>query len=422
MSAGASPTLASWVLIGAAGAIAGVILGEPALAAFGAPFAIAAAAALAAARRPALQVQTTVAPERVIEGDRVRTIHALSDVRGAAWLDLRVLAPDGLRADPDASARVLRLAPGEQRRVEVSLRAERWGGYRAGAARVWVTGPLGAIWYRGAVEAPASVRVLPATQRLRALVAPARTQAAVGMRRSPARGDGLELAEVRPYVAGDPLRRIHWRATARAGTPCVADRHPERSADVVLFIDAFAELPDTARERTLTLAVRAAAALAEAHLRTRDRVGVVRFGGTLEWLRPGSGVLHALRIADALARTEAEMTYVARDVAVVPPAILPARALVFAITALLDDRGARALLDLLARGHDLAVLEIDAAALLGASDDLALRLWALRRAAISARLVDLGAVVASWDGTGPLETVVGEVIASRRASRLPAFA
>jgi hypothetical protein len=60
--------------------------------------------------------------------------------------------------------------------------------------------------------------------------------------------------------------------------------------------------------------------------------------------------------------------------------------------------------------------------LLGASDDLALRLWALRRAVISARLVDLGAVVASWDGTGPLETVVGEVIASRRASRLPAFA
>ena len=135
--------------------------------------------------------------------------------------------------------------------------------------------------------------------------------------------------------------RVHWRASARTRGPYVAERHPERSAEVVLFLDTFAELPSGARERTLTLTVRAAAALAEAHLRARDRVGVVRFGGALEWLRPGSGVLHALRIADALARSEIVMTYVARDVAVVPPAILPPRALVLAITPLLDERGAR---------------------------------------------------------------------------------
>ncbi len=422
MSASASPTLASWVLIGTAGALAGVILGEPALIALGAPFALAAATALALAREPRIEVRGSAAPDRVLEGDRVSTTYELSAGRGAAWLELRVLAPAGLRAEAEATARIVHLAPGEQRRVEVSLQAERWGGYRAGAARVWVSGPLGGIWYAGAVDAYASVRVLPGIERLRALVAPARTQAAVGTRRSPVRGDGLELAELRPYVPGDQLRRMHWRATARSGSPYVADRHPERSADVVLFLDAFAELPAGAREQTLTLTVRAAAALAEAHLRARDRVGVVRFGGALEWLRPATGVLHALRIADALARSEIVMTYVARDVAIVPPAILPARALVLAITPLLDDRGARGLLDLLARGHDLTVIEIDAPALLGPSADLAVRLWALRRAAIRARLAELGATVAVWDGNRPLESVVGEVITSRRSSRLPARA
>ena len=99
----------------------------------------------------------------------------------------------------------------------------------------------------------------------------------------------------------------------------------------------------------------------------RDRVGVVTFGGVLHWLAPGSGVTHALRIADALASSEVFMSYVAHDVTVVPPAILPSRALVLAITPLLDERGARALLDLCARGHDVAVIEIDAPALLGAS-------------------------------------------------------
>ena len=60
----------------------------------------------------------------------------------------------------------------------------------------------------------------------------------------------------------------------------------------------------------------------------RDRVGVVAFGGVLHWLAPGAGVAHALRIADALASSEVFMSYVARDVTVVPPAILPSRALV----------------------------------------------------------------------------------------------
>jgi uncharacterized protein (DUF58 family) len=420
MSASASPTLASWVLIGAAGALAGVILGEPALIALGAPFAIAATASLAFAREPRVRLRGSASSDRLLEGDHVSTTYEVSGDVGAAWLELRVPVPVGLRAKPDAATRILRLEPGTRRRVEVSLQADRWGGYRAGAARIWSTGPLGGVWYAGALEPSLSVRVLPGVERLRAVIAPARTQIAVGTRRARTRGDGLELAELRPYVPGDHVRRIHWRATARTGTPYVGDRHPERSADVVLFLDAFAELPPDAREQTLTLAVRAGAALAEAHLRARDRVGVVRFGGAVEWLRPGSGVLHALRIADALARSEIIMTYVARDVGVVPPAILPARALVLAITPMLDERGARALLDLLARGHDLAVVEIDAPALLGVDEELGVRLWALRRAAARAQLRELGATVAVWDGLRPLEPMVREVIASRRASRLPA--
>jgi uncharacterized protein (DUF58 family) len=367
-------------------------------------------------------VTASAGPDRVLEGDRVMVAYELCAARGADWVELSASAPSGLRGAPDREVRVLRLLPDERRRVEVTLTAERWGGYRLGQAHLWASGALGGVSFSSAFEPFASVRVMPGVERLRTLVAPARTQSAVGARRSNVRGEGLELAEVRPYVAGDPVRRLHWRATARMGTPYVADRHPERSADVVLFLDTFAELPDGAREPTLTLTVRAAAALAQAHLRERDRVGLVAFGGMLQWLAPASGVVHALRIADALARREVVMTYVAREVSVVPPAILPARALVIAITPLLDERGSRALIDLLARGHDVAVVEIDAPSLLGRSDDPALRLWALRRAAMRVRLAELGAVVVTWDGASPVESVTREVVASRRTSRLPARA
>jgi uncharacterized protein (DUF58 family) len=419
MSAGASPTLVSGVVVAVAAALAAVILGEPALAAFGGPFAVAAAAGLTLARDPRVRVAATVAPDRVLEGDEVVVTYDVSAEHGASWLELRARLPDGLAPEPRAGARVLRLAPGAHRSVDVPARATRWGGHLAGGARVRATDGIGAVWFSGVAEAAAAVRVLPGVERLRTIIAPARTQAAVGPRRSRLRGEGLELAEVRPWVSGDHPRRLHWRATARRGAPHVADRHPERSADVLIFLDTFADLRG-ARESTLTLAVRAAAGLADAHLRTRDRVGVVAFGGVLHWLAPGSGVTHALRITDALASSEVVMSYVARDVSLVPPAVLPARALVIAITPLLDERGARALLDLCARGHDIVIIEIDALALVDERTDAAMRLWALRRAAMRARLAELGATTATWDGVRPLESVLEEVTAFRRASRLAA--
>jgi uncharacterized protein (DUF58 family) len=421
MSASASPTLASWVVLGAAGALAAVVLGDPALAAFGAPFAVAAAAGIALARDPRVRVRASVAPERMLEGDRGVVTYDVRADGGAEWLELRVVLPPGLVPEPGAAARVLRMAPGDHRLVDLPVRAERWGGLLAGGARVRATGVVGAVWFTGIAPGRAAVRVLPGIERLRTLASPARTQAAVGPRRSNARGDGLELAEVRPWVPGDHARRLHWRATARRGEPYVAERHPERAADVLIFVDTFADIASPpAREGALTLAVRAAAGLAEAHLRARDRVGIVRFGGVLDWLAPASGVAHALRIADALASSEVVMSYFAHDVAIVPPAILPSRALVLAITPLLDERGARALVDLCARGHDVVVIEIDAPALLGARPDPVTRLWMLRRAAMRARLAELGATTATWDGVRPLETVLGEVTASRRASRLAA--
>ena len=323
MSASASPTLASWVLIGTTGALAGVILGEPALIALGAPFALAAATALALARAPRIEVSGSAAPDRVLEGDRVSTTYELSAGPGAAWLELRVLAPPGLRAEAEATARIVHLAPGEQRRVEVSLQAERWGGYRAGAARVWVSGPSGGIWYAGAVDAYASVRVLPGIERLRALVAPARTQAAVGTRRSPMRGDGSSSPSSDPMCpatscaactgvprhAPGPLTSPTATLNAAPTSCCSSTRSPSS--------------PAGAREQTLTLTVRAAAALAEATCAHVTGSASSGSAAPLNGCDPRPVSCTPCGSPMRLARSEIVMTYVARDVAVVPPAILP---------------------------------------------------------------------------------------------------
>ena len=84
----------------------------------------------------------------------------------------------------------------------------------------------------------------------------------------------------------------------------VNERHPERNADVVLFLDSFAEARSRERDDgTLERAVRAAATLAGRYLERRDRVGLVTFGGILRWLEPGGGLVQRYRMIDALLET-----------------------------------------------------------------------------------------------------------------------
>ena len=45
------------------------------------------------------------------------------------------------------------------------------------------------------------------------------------------------FAGVRPYQAGDPMRRIHWKATARLGVPMSRRYDPAREPDVLIAVD-----------------------------------------------------------------------------------------------------------------------------------------------------------------------------------------
>jgi uncharacterized protein (DUF58 family) len=153
------------------------------------------------------------------------------------------------------------------------------------------------------------------------------------------------------------VRRINWRATSRRRLPYVNVQHPEHSADVVLFLDTFAEA-EHADEGTLDAAAHAAAALASAYLARRDRVALVSFGAEVNWLTPAAGTGQLYRIVDALLASDVALSYALKDVTHLPRSLLPARALVLALSPLLDARGIGVLLDLRARGYDLAVVEV----------------------------------------------------------------
>jgi uncharacterized protein (DUF58 family) len=61
--------------------------------------------------------------------------------------------------------------------------------------------------------------------------------------------DPSRFAGVRPYAPGDPVRRIHWRATARLAEPVVKRFDPARERDVVIVLDVDTQPADRAAAR-----------------------------------------------------------------------------------------------------------------------------------------------------------------------------
>jgi uncharacterized protein (DUF58 family) len=126
---------------------------------------------------------------------------------------------------------------------------------------------------------------LPGLEELLTLQAAARTLSLaqgparallLGSHRSTHRGRGLEVEEVRPYVAGDDPRSIDWRVTARRGRVHTKLFREERERPVWLLVDLGASMFFGSQLQLKSMAaVRAAALLAWAAALGGDRVGAV---------------------------------------------------------------------------------------------------------------------------------------------------
>lgn len=93
------------------------------------------------------------------------------------------------------------------------------------------------------------------------------------------RGRGMDFEEVRQYQAGDDIRTIDWRVTARTLTPHTKLYREERERPVLIVTDLRPTMFFGAQELKSVTACQVAAALAWAGLNANDRVGGLIFGG-----------------------------------------------------------------------------------------------------------------------------------------------
>lgn len=116
----------------------------------------------------------------------------------------------------------------------------------------------------------------------------------------------MDYAESRAYQAGDDVRRLDWRLTARSGKLHTKLFQEDREGSVLIVLDTHASMRFGTRTRFKSVqAAHAAAAVAWSAVRAGERVGIVGFGPVGRVLRPHGGVRGALAVCGALAQWDA---------------------------------------------------------------------------------------------------------------------
>jgi uncharacterized protein (DUF58 family) len=112
------------------------------------------------------------------------------------------------------------------------------------------------------------------------------------------RGHGIEFDELRPYVIGDDVRSIDWKALARSGAPMIRRYREDRDLTVLFVVDVSAsQRAGALAQSKADLAAEICAVLALAAIRNKDKVGLLLFASKPErYVRPSGGATHVLRV------------------------------------------------------------------------------------------------------------------------------
>ena len=197
--------------------------------------AIAADVALAAGTR-SLQLTRSGETKVLLGQSAPVTLTVANRRRRALRADIRDAWPPSAGAQPH-HVRVRVPATG-QATLTTTLTPTRRGDKRAAVVTIRSLGPLGLAARQARRPVPWTVRVLPPFGSRRHLPGKlSRLRQLDGQHRALLRGQGSEFDSLREYVAGDDVRSIDWRATARRRDVMVRTWRPERDRRILIVLD-----------------------------------------------------------------------------------------------------------------------------------------------------------------------------------------
>jgi uncharacterized protein (DUF58 family) len=410
------------LLVGSTGAGFAVLFGDPVLVVLVAPLLL--LAGLGLLHRPAGSPRLSATLDHAVlhEGQGTRCRLLVEDAGDVEHVT-RVAAPAPYVAMRPAGGGVGVLLAGGAEPPVLEVSPRRWGLRVLGEEKVGLTAPWAGYRWGPVRLSGRAMSVLPVTAPFDSRAEAPHPVGLVGRHRSTRPGEGTEFAAIRPFHAGDRLRRINWRVSLRSDALHVVTTRAEQDAGVLLVVDALADHGRSGgvdgEASSLDVTVRAAAAIAEHHVRAGDRVALRVIGPGREVVGYGAGTRHLRILRDRLARVRAGEP---RDLAAERLQLgVTAGTVVVVLSPMLAEAVGTVVAVLAGRGLPVTVVDTLPADVVpvvaeGADPVVADLAWRMRRVDRDlhlARLASLGCPVVAWRGPGTLDEVMRRL--ARRA-------
>lgn len=230
------------------------------------------------------------------------------------WLNVHQRLPLSLSVPP-YFVRAVSLMPREEAVFAFTLPCRHRGYYPIGPISLMGGDPLGFEELLRSDEQLAFLTVYPRIVPLEELGLPSRSPFGHLSTKQRIYEDPARVIGVRDYHAGDSLRKVNWKVSARVGRLQVKKFEPAITLDTVLLLNLNDAEYDSRRvEYSVEMAITVAASIANHLALLRQQVGLVtngsdaaeraETGGDVIGLPPRKGQGHLMRLLRLLARLE----------------------------------------------------------------------------------------------------------------------
>ena len=419
-----SPAHFRAVMLGVLGVATALLFRVPSMLVLAAPFAL--VAVWSTATRPTSDPQATsrINPRTIREGEATTWTATLSDVDGIDYVVAYAPARSWLESRPRSGVVASAVCHGDATAtVAVAMRSTHWGRHDVGPVNIVAVSSWGAFRWK-ALDVGQRVTTLPLPEMFDAAPPRHRSDGLVGLSRSAHPGDGSEFSGIRPFMAGDRLRRINWRRSLRSGDLHVTSTYADQDSHVALFVDALADLGPSdgidGAASSLDTTVRAAGAIAEHFLLRGDRVSLQVFGSRGRSQVPAaSGRSHLRRILELLATIDPDTSRAGTIRA--GRGAIPGGALAIMLSPLISPIALERAVSIASHGLTVAVVDTLPADVHATDDpttELAWRIRLLERQREMRSVENVGVPVISWRGPGSLDPFLREIAQRASAPRI----
>lgn len=187
--------------------------------------------------------------------------------------------------------KVISLAPKTTKSFDYFLRPVERGEYFFGNLNVYSSTRLRLVRKRDTFSKEQMVKVYPSFIQMKKydFLAIDNKIAQPGLKKIRKIGHTTEFEQIRDYVAGDDVRSINWKATAKQGGLMVNQFQDERSQPVYSVIDTgrTMKMPFNGL-KLLDYAINSALAFSNIALKKNDKAGLISFSNRIGKMIPGS--------------------------------------------------------------------------------------------------------------------------------------